>query len=103
MYSIVYKSTSIKKDFENLLDSLSEDIQKRVLNRLTYYPFPNRQNATSYGGIELHGRIEKKGKIYCYEITGADRILFDIIKKTKTVFITYSGGHGGELIRLRGK
>lgn len=95
MYDIRFPSGRVKKKFEKLLDSVSDRSRKKVVRILTNNPYPS----SGSGGDLL--KVERKGKIYCYEISGGDRILFDIVDNPRTVIILYAGNHDGEIKYLK--
>src|SRR4030042_7143078 len=95
MYKIFSKSTSVNKELDELLNSLSLNVRSKCLKRLATNPF-------IYGNKEdLHGKVEKKGKYYCYEITSGDRIYFDIIRQVNAVCILFAGNHDAAALWLR--
>lgn len=94
MYEIVYTG-SVGKKFEKLLDSLSKNRASKLLRRLSKYPHTNRVKD------ERYGRVEKKGKFWCYYLSQGYRIVYDIIKKKKAVLILFSGNHDAQIRFLR--
>lgn len=91
MFTIHFKSNRIKNDFDSFLGSLSEDKQKEILNRIVKNPFPT---PPPYGEV---GTVEKKGEFYCYEITGGDRLVYEIWKREKIIFVRFVGNHDDEI------
>lgn len=99
MYEIRFKGKQ-KKRFLNLLIKLSSQIKTKFRNTLENNPYPS----SSYGNTLCN--VTKKGGLYCIEITGGDRILYDIIEiddKKKAVLIYYAGNHDGEIKFLKKK
>jgi len=94
MYAIRTNGNKVEKRFNKLLQKLSKNVKVRMKKALKEnpYPSPTYKNATA-----INTKIEKKGKIYGYEVTGGDRILFDIYDEPiKTVMILYAGDDKGE-------
>lgn len=94
MYEIIYTG-SVGKKFERLLDSLSKNRASRLLRRLSKHPHTNRAKD------ERYGRVEKKGKFWCYYLPQGYRVIYDIIKKEKVVLILFSGNHDNQIRFLR--
>ncbi len=87
-----------KKSFKNLLKKLSPQVKSKFRNTLENNPYPS----PTYGNILCN--VEKKGNLYCIEITGGDRILYDIIEVDegkKATLIYYAGDHDGEIRFLK--
>ena len=95
MYTIYTKSSRVEKDLDRLLNKLNITLQKRLWQRLSKNPFPSNSNSAELG------KIEKKGGYYCYEITGGDRIIFDIHEQDKLVNILAAGNHDSEMKFLK--
>jgi hypothetical protein len=94
MYEIRTNGKKVEKQFIKLLQNLTIGIKARMKKALTEtpYPSPTYKNAST-----INTKIEKKGKIYCYEITGGDRILYDIYEKPiKVVMILFAGNDKDE-------
>ena len=94
MYEIRFKGSKVKKQFKKLAQKLSPHVKKRMREALENNPYPG----PTYGSSRnVPTKIEKKGKIYCYEITGGGRILFDIYEKPiKAVLILFAGNDDEE-------
>lgn len=94
MYEIRFNGSKVKKQFKKLIQKLSDGVRSRLKDALENNPYPS----PTYGSNRnVPTKIEKKGKIYCYEVTGGDRILFDIYEKpTKAVFILFAGNDDEE-------
>ncbi len=98
MYEIQFKGSKAKKDFKKLLSGLSREVKARIKDTLENNPYP-----TSTHGAVLN-KIERKGILYCYPVSGGNRILYDIIsvdKNKKAVLIHFSGNDDGEIRYLK--
>jgi len=98
MYEIRFKGAKAKKDFKLLLKKYSKNIKKRLRYTLENNPYPSSTHGTNLN------KVEKKGQLYCYPMSGGDRILFDIIElenNQKVILIHYSGNDDGEIRYLR--
>lgn len=98
MYEARFKGSKAKKDFKKLKEKLSKKLRTTLRNILENNPYP-----TPTHGLSLN-KVVKKGKLFCYETGGGDRILFDIIeieRAKKAVLIHYSGNHDGEIAYLK--
>ena len=84
MYEVLFKSAKVEKNSKKLLQKVSKDKRNRLRFTLENHPHPS----PSYGTTLC--KIEKKGHVFCYEITGGDRILFDIIELEKVVMTRVS-------------
>ena len=97
MYEIRFSGKQ-KKQFKQLLDKLSPKVKDKIKDILQNHPSPSPTHG------ETLCKVERKGKLYCIEVTGGDRILYDIIKidkDKKFVLIRYSGNDDGEIRFLR--
>lgn len=94
MYEIRFNGSRVKKQFKKLMQQLSDRVKTRLKEALENNPYPS----PTYGSNRnVSTKIEKKGKIYCYEVTGGDRILFDIYEKPiKAVLILFAGNDDEE-------
>ncbi len=93
MYEVRFKGSKAKKDFTRLLSGLSKNIKARIRETLENNPYPTPTHGNSLN------KIEKKGALFCYPVSGGDRILYDIIsieQNKKVVLIHYSGNDDGE-------
>ncbi len=99
MYEIRFKGRKVKKQFIKLKQKLSRKLIKRMRDALENNPYPS----PTYGiNRKVPTKIEKKGSLYCYEVTGGDRILYDIIENPiKAVLMYYAGNHDGEIRYLK--
>lgn len=99
MYEMRFKGSKVKKQFKILLQKLSQNVKERMREALENNPYPS----PTYGSTrKVPTKIEKKGSLYCYEITGGDRILYDIIESPiKAVLIHYVGDDDGEIRYLK--
>lgn len=99
MYAIRFKGSKVKKQFIKLKQKLSRDLIKRMRDALENNPYPS----PTYGfNRNVPTKIEKKGSLYCYEVTGGDRVLYDIIEnQLKVVLVYYAGNHDGEIKYLK--
>lgn len=98
MYEIRYRGARAKKNFKQLLKGFSEEVKKRLRNTLENNPYPTSTHGTSLN------KVERKGQLYCYPMSGGDRILYDIIElenDQKIVLIHYSGNDDGEIRYLK--
>lgn len=98
MYEIQFKGSKAKKDFKELLKSLSSGVKTRLKDTLENNPYP-----TSTHGTVLN-KVERKGQLYCYPVSGGDRVLYDIVdigNDQKVVLIHYSGNDDGEIRYLK--
>lgn len=98
MYEIRYKGARAKKDFKRLLKGFSEKVKKRLRDALESNPYPNPTHGASLN------KVERKGQLYCYSMSGGDRVLYDIIEmenNQKVVLIHYSGNDDGEIRYLK--
>lgn len=99
MYGIHFKGSKVKKQFLKLNKKLSEDVKKRLRNTLENKPYPN---PTYREFRSFPSKVEKKGSLYCYEVTGSDRVLYDIVEKPiKAVLVYYAGNDDGEIRFLK--
>ncbi len=99
MYEIRFNGKQ-KKSFKKLFNKLSDQLKSKFRNTLENNPYPS----SSHGSTLCN--VEKKINLYCIEITGGDRILYDIIKiddGRKAVLIYYAGDHDGEIRFLKKK
>jgi len=94
MYEIRFNGSKVQKQFKKLMQKLSDEVKARLKKALENNPYPS----PTYGSNRnVATKIEKKGRIYCYEVTGGDRILFDIYEKPiKAVLILFAGGDDKE-------
>jgi mRNA-degrading endonuclease RelE of RelBE toxin-antitoxin system len=94
MYEIRFNGTKVQKKFNKLKQKLSNEVKTRMKEALENNPYPS----PTYGrNRNVATKIEKKGKIYCYEVTGGDRILFDIYQKPiHAVLILFAGNDDEE-------
>lgn len=94
MYEIRFNGSKVKKQFKKLMQKLSDKVKTRLKEALENNPYPS----PTYGSSRnVPTKIEKKGKIYCYEVTGSNRILFDIYEKPiKAVLILFAGNDDEE-------
>ena len=99
MYDVFAEtSTKIKREFEDLLESLSEKDQKKLMTTLAKAPKSTpRDTATS----NLYGRVEKKGKFWQYYAPDGYRVLYDVKDRPKQVIIRFTGNHNDAQIFLR--
>lgn len=99
MYEIRFKGSRVQKQFKRLLEKHSSDVKRRLRTALLSQPYPS----PTYGrSTILSAKIEKKGPFFCYEISGGDRILYDIVEEPiKAVIIHFAGNHDGEIRFLR--
>lgn len=98
MYEIRFAGGKQKKRFKLLLGGLSPEVKDKIKNILQNHPYPS----PTYG--ETLCRVEKKGKLFCVEVTGGDRVLYDILEikgGRKFVLILYSGDDDGEIRYLK--
>ena len=86
-----------KKRFKLLLSKLSPNVKARLENILRNNPYPRPSQGDSLC------KVEKKGPVYCVEVTGGDRVLYSIIETNdyKAVKIEYAGNEDGEIKYLR--
>lgn len=68
---------------------------KRLIKRLTDYPYPARAQD------EELGKVTKKGNFYCYDISGGGRVIYDIIEENRIVNIRFAGNHDDQITFLR--
>lgn len=96
MYEIHFANKS-KKRYKKLLAKLSQNEKDELRTLLENNPFPR----ASYGNSLC--KIEAKGSCYGTEVSGGDRVLFNVVKdgNDKYVLILYAGNHDGELLFLR--
>lgn len=98
MYEIRFKGSKAKKDFKHLVESLSPKLKEKLKNTLEKNPYPSPTHGT------LLNKVEKKGQLYCYPVSGGDRILYDIVdlgNDKSIVFVHFSGDDDGEIRYLR--
>jgi len=94
MYDIRFNGSKVQKQFNKLKQKLSDRVKARMREALENNPYPS---PTYRSNRNVATKIEKKGKIYCYEVTGGDRILFDIYEKPiKAVLILFAGNDDEE-------
>lgn len=96
MYEIRFFGKN-KKKFKTLLNKLSPEGRTEIKEILTSNPYPRTTHGSSLC------KVEKKGPLYCIEVSGGDRILYDIINKSdfKVVIIRFAGNHDEEITYLR--
>jgi len=97
MYEVRFSGKQ-KKLFKRLLQKLSTELKNKIRDILENNPYPS----------PTHGdrlcKVEKKGKLYCIEATGGDRILYDIIElgqNQKFVRVVFSGDDDAEIRFLK--
>lgn len=90
MYEVRFVSSRVEKRSQKLFKKVSLKVKQRLKFTLEAHPYPSQ----SYGSALC--KIEKKGHVYGYEITGGDRILFDIIEPEKVVMILFAGNDDEE-------
>ena len=98
MYEVRYKGSKVKKDFLLLLSRCSPEIKVKIRTTLENNPYPTPTHGS------LLNKITKKGYLYCYPVSGGDRILYDIFKMEdgkKIVLIYFSGNDDGEIRYLK--
>lgn len=98
MYEIRFKGSKAKKDFNQLLRGLSENVKTKLNDTLKNNPYPTPTHGT------VLNKVEKKGQLYCYPTSGGDRVLYDILdidNNQKFVLIHYSGDDDGEIRYLK--
>lgn len=97
MYDLRFKGKQ-KKQFSKLLQKLSPGVKSKLKNTLQNNPYPSVTNGTNLC------KVEQKGRLYGIEVTGGDRVLYDIIDldaDNKAVLIYYAGNHDGEIRALK--
>lgn len=98
MYEIRFKGSKTKKNFKRLLKKFSPQVKSKLKNILENNPYPSFTHGRSLN------KVERKGKLYGYEISGGDRVLYDIVEiedSKKAVLIHYIGNHDGEMRYLK--
>lgn len=96
MYEIRFKGRKQEKKFNRLVESVSKDMREKMRRTLEESPYPSQTH-----GDKLC-KVERKGKLYGYELTGGDRVLFDIFETPKkAVLIHYAGDDDGEIRYLK--
>lgn len=98
MYEIRFKGSKAKKDFKKLKEKLSVQVKATLRDILENNPYP-----TPTHGTELN-KVVKKGKLFCYEVSGGNRVLFDIVEieeNKKAVLIYFAGNDDGEIRYLK--
>ena len=98
MYEVRFKGSKTKKNFKTLLKKLSPQVKSRLKYTLENNPYPR----SAYGNAL--NKVERKGELYGYEVTGGDRVLYDIIEieiGKKAVLIHYAGDDDGEIRYLK--
>lgn len=99
MYEIRFKGKQ-KKQFKKLLKKLSPQVREKLKNTLENNPYP----VSVYGSTLC--KVEQKNNFYCIEITGGDRVLYDVVETEngiQAVLIYYAGDHDGEIRFLKRK
>ncbi len=94
MYEIRFVSARVKRNHIKLLKILSKVVKDRLRERLESYPYPNPHY---HGEQKFPSKVEQKGILYCYEVTGGDRILYDVDEVEKIVIIHFAGNHDEEI------
>lgn len=96
MYEIRFRGKQ-KKRFIKLISKLSTQVKSRLKSTLENHPYPSPTHG------EILCKVEKKSNLYCIEVTGGDRVLYDIIETEdkKAVLIYYAGDHDGEIRLLK--
>ncbi len=98
MYEIKVEKSKVKKSLKRLLKKVSPDVRNRLRDTLQNDPYPS-----STHGNKLN-KIEKKRSVYCYPLTGGDRILFLIYESPKKyIEIIFAGNDDEEIRFLRKK
>ena len=98
MYEIRFKGKQQKKQFKKLLNKLSDKVKTKIRDILENHPYPSPSQGSTLC------KVEQKGRLYCVEATGGDRILYDVIElaeKKKAVLVHYSGNDDGEIAYLK--
>lgn len=92
MYDVRFRGSKTEKKYKLFISGLSSSVKNRLKDILVNNPYPR-----SSQGDELC-KVEKKGPLYCVEVTGGDRVLYDIINlhDFKAVLIHYAGNEDGE-------
>jgi mRNA-degrading endonuclease RelE of RelBE toxin-antitoxin system len=95
MYVLRFNGAKVKRQFIKLLPKYSEKIRERLKDTLENNPYPN----PVYGSNRKSpSKVERKGSLFCYELSGGDRILYDIIEEpVQIVLIYFAGNHDGEI------
>ncbi len=83
-------SAGVRKQLKTLFKKISPQVKDKFFTQVKENPHSRRSQ-----GSELL-KIERKGPIYCYEITGGDRILFDVLESEKVVIVLFAGNHDAE-------
>ena len=98
MYEVKFESARVKRNFKKLLKKVSPEVRKRLRDTLENNLYPN----PSHGS--LLNKVEKKRDVYCYPLTGGDRILFLIYEiPKKFVEILFAGNDDDEIRFLRSR
>lgn len=96
MYEIRFKGSKTEKNFKQLLKKLSPQVKSRLKDTLENNPYPSATHGTSLN------KVERKGMLYGYEVSGGDRILYDVFETPlKAVLIHYAGDDDGEIRYLK--
>lgn len=95
MYEIRFASAKVQKNCKKLLKKLSPSVKSRFRYTLENHPYPSSTHGSTLC------KIEKKGSVFCYEITGGDRILFDIFETKKIVMVVMAGNDNEEIAWLK--
>lgn len=96
MYEIKFLSSKVKKSFKKLLQKISKGGRQKLKDMLENNPYPSK----TYGSTL--NKIEQKRDVFCYELTGGDRILFFVYEKpAKYVEIIFAGNDDEEIRFLK--
>jgi hypothetical protein len=96
MYVIKFRSSRVKKDFKELIKKISLKKKNTLRDTLENNPYPS----ATHGNIL--NKIEQKRDLFCYELTGGDRILFLVLESPeKYVLIIFAGNHDDEIRFLK--
>ena|SRR6266700_6627974 len=94
MYDIKFASARTKRDFKKLIKKISPKLKDKLRDTLTNNPYPSRTHGTTLN------KVEKKRNVYCYPLTGGDRILFLIYEEPKKYIEILFSGNDDEEIRF---
>ncbi|MFA5933122.1 MAG: hypothetical protein WCV81_02535 [Microgenomates group bacterium] len=98
MYTITGKSGSIDRDFEKIINSITIVQAEELVNILENFPKGNSTTHKSIKCVYCDGK-----KLWQYDLTWGDRVIYKVIDKGKIVLIYYIGDHkGAETFRRRG-
>lgn len=99
MYDVKGKSGSVDKTFLEIINQLPNENSKLVMDTLETSPKGNPKLHRKIKQVTIDGK-----KLWQYDLSWGDRIIYKVIDQKKEVLVYYIGDHkGAEIFRRRGK